>query len=670
MAVIGASRRQGSIGGEILKNLVSGGFEGKVFPVNRAEEVIHSIKCFRSVAAIPDPVDLAVIVVPKEAVAKVVRECGKKGVGGIVIISAGFKETGEEGARREAEVLKVARSHGMRVVGPNCMGIQNAESAVRLNATFSRSFPKPGPVAFVSQSGAMGEALLAQADRLNLGVTMFVSMGNRADVSANDLIDYWGDEESVRCILLYLESVGNPRNFVPIARRVSRRKAIVTVKAGRSQAGALAATSHTGSLAGQDVAAAAILKECGVQRVGTVEELFDVALALARCPLPNGNRVAVLTNAGGPAILATDALIASDLAMAPLTDRTRDALAKVLVPEASLRNPIDMVAGARAEHYRASLEILLRDPTVDMVLAIFVPPITHDPVGVARTLFETARGARKPVVGCFMSRDEVLRDIAEQAAQDWFPVYLYPESAVRALTALDERRRILDRREGRLLRVRPGRLPRFRKGWLGVEERRALSAAYGIPVVPGGLARSPAEAVRIAERVGFPVVMKVSAPNIQHKSDVAGVLLDVQSSDAVRIAFPGLMREGSEGVNVQKQIRGGREVVIGFTVDPQFGPVVMFGLGGVYVEVLKDVAFSVCPVSDVRARELVREIRGYPILKGVRGRKSIDEEALVDAIQRISRIAVDHPEIAELEVNPFLAMEDGILAADMRARVV
>jgi acetyltransferase len=670
VAVIGASRRPGSIGAQILKNLLAGEFAGKVFPVNPAEEVIHSIKCHRSVAAIPDEVDLAIVVVPKELVPKVVRECGKKGVRGIVVISAGFKETGGDGTRREAEVLRICREYGMRLVGPNCMGVQNAEEGVRMNGTFSRSFPRPGPVAFVSQSGAMGEALLAHADRLNLGVTMFVSMGNRADVSANDLLDYWGDEAAIRCILLYLESVGNPRNFVPIARRVSRRKAILSVKAGRSKAGALAATSHTGALAGADVAADAILKECGVQRVATVEELFDLALALARCPLPKGNRVAVLTNAGGPAILATDALVASGLAMAPLTDATRAALGKVLVAEASLRNPIDMVAGARAEHYRASLKILLKDPTVDMVVTIFVPPITHDPVGVARTLFETAKGAKKPVVGCFMSRDEVLRDIARQAKQDWFPVYLYPESAVRALAALVERKRILDRPEGRVPRIRARRLPRFRPGWLGVEDRRALSAAYGIPVVPGGLARTPAEAVRIAEKVGFPVVMKVSAPNVQHKSDIGGVLLDVQGPDAVRIAFPGLMREGSEGVNVQKQIRGGREVVVGFSVDPQFGPIVMFGLGGVYVEVLKDVAFAVCPVTDVRARELVREIRGYPILRGVRGRKGVDEEALVDMILRISQIATDHPEIAELEVNPFLALEDGVLAADMRCRVI
>jgi len=362
VAVIGASRRAGSIGREILRNLVSGEFEGKVFPVNPHADVVHSIKCFKTVTAIPDPVDLAVIVVPKDHVQRTIEQCARKGVGGVVVITAGFRETGPEGAEREERLLAVARRHGMRVVGPNCMGIQNSEKAVRLNASFSRSFPEPGPVAFVSQSGAMGEAILAQADQIHLGMTMFVSMGNRADVSANDLLDYWGSVDAIRCILLYLESFGNPRNFVPVARRVSREKAILTVKSGRSKAGALAASSHTGALAGADVAADAILKDCGVQRVETVGELFDVALALSRLPLPKGNRVAVLTNAGGPAILATDALVALGLEMAPLRAATRSRLRKALVPEASVQNPVDMVASATAEHYARCLRLLLKGP--------------------------------------------------------------------------------------------------------------------------------------------------------------------------------------------------------------------------------------------------------------------------------------------------------------------
>ncbi|MGQ0613323.1 MAG: acetate--CoA ligase family protein [Planctomycetaceae bacterium] len=675
VAVIGASRRPGSIGAQVLRNLVEGDFQGKVFPVHPREQVIHSIKCHPSVVAISDPIDLAVVVVPKERVFAVMLQCARKGVGAVVVISAGFRETGPAGAAREARIVRTARRHGMRLVGPNCMGIQNAEADVRLNATFSRSFPRPGPVAFVSQSGAMGEAILAQADRINLGISMFVSMGNRADVSANDLLAYWGKERGIACVLLYLEGFGNPRNFVPIARRVSRTKAIVTVKAGRSAAGARAATSHTGALAGADVAVDAILKDCGVQRVTTVEELFDVALALARLPLPAGNRVAVLTNAGGPAILATDALIASGLAMAPLRASTRRALRRVLVPEASVANPVDMVAGATGEQYRDCLRLLLRDPTVDMIVAIFVPPITHDPVAVARTLFRTARGARKPVVGCFMSRDEVLRAIAAEAEREWFPVYLYPESAVRALAALDERRRILARPEGRVRRFRVDRKAAARAlrgapsgSLLGVEARRLLCKAYGIPAVPGGLARSAEDAVRIATRVGFPVVLKVSSPGISHKSDVGGVVLGLEDADAVRREFPRLRRLGGEGVNVQRMLFGGREVVVGVALDPSFGPILMFGLGGVYVEVLKDVAFAVCPVSDVRARELLAGIRGAPILKGVRGRKGVDEEALVEMIQRVSQMAVEIPRIVEMEFNPLLAFETGVVAVDMRVR--
>jgi acyl-CoA synthetase (NDP forming) len=644
--------------------------------------VLHSIKCYPSVAAIPDRVDLAVIAVPKALVPRAMRDCAVKGVGGVVIITAGFKETGARGAAAEARLVAVAREHGMRIVGPNCMGIQNAMHGVRLNASFSRNFPRPGPVAFVSQSGAMGEAMLAHAERMNIGVSMFVSMGNRADVSANDLIEYWGREEALRCILLYLESFGNPRNFVPSARRVSRDKAIVMVKSGRSRAGALAASSHTGALAGSDSAIQAILGDCGVQRVDSVEELFDVGLALSRLPLPSGPRVAVLTNAGGPAILATDALIASGLDMAPLEARTRARLRAALVPEASVQNPVDMVAGATADNYGRSLRMLLRDRTVDMALVIFVPPVTRDPVDVANALFAAARAAKKPVVGCFMSRDAVMDDIAVRSPQDWVPVYLYPESAVRALAALVERRRILDRPAGRVRRIRVDharvrralratRRARHAGGgqWLGHEARRVLAEAYGLPLVPGGIARTAAEAVGVAERVGFPVVMKIAVPTQQHKTDVGGVVLDVPDAAAVRAAFPHLLRPRAEGVVVQKMLSGAREVVIGFTSDANLGPILMFGLGGIHVEVLKDVVFAPCPVSDARARELVRSIRGYPILAGIRGQPPVDEGALVDVIQRLSQIATDLPEIAELEINPVFAFRDGARAVDLRARL-
>ena len=672
VAVIGASRKVGTIGYEVLHNIVNGGFEGKVFPVNPGADVLHSIKCYKNVLAIEDDVDMALIIVPRNHVMTSVQQCAKKGVGAVVIITAGFKETGEEGAKLEQEVLDVARAAGMRMVGPNCMGIQNAQNGTRLNASFSTSFPVQGPAAFVSQSGAMGVAILSNAEKLNLGVSMFVSIGNRADISANDLLEYWAKDDGIRCVLLYLESFGNPRNFVPIARRVTRDKAIVTVKAGRSLAGAMAASSHTGALAGADVAADAILKDCGVQRVDSVEEFFDVALALSRLPLPKGNRVAILTNAGGPAILATDALVASGIDIAPLQKRTRDTLRKMLVAEASVRNPIDMVAGANAQNYIDALKLLLRDTTVDMVLVIFVPPIIADAVGVAHAVFDTAKGAKKPVVSCFMSRDEVLNDIATQSPQDWLPVYLFPESAVRALAALVERKRILDRPVGKVRRFRVDAEPirkLLKPGWQGVDVRRKLVNAYRIPAVGGGLAKSPQEAVEIADRVGYPVVMKMSVPDISHKTDVGGVLLDIQDAPSVWSAFGRLNVKGAEGVNIQKMLSGGREVVLGFTAHAAYGPVLMFGLGGIYVEVLKDVSFAVCPVSDVRAREMIRDIRSYPILSGVRGQEGIDEDKLVEVIQRVSQMAMDLPEIVEMEFNPILTFPEGVHAVDMRVRV-
>jgi acetyltransferase len=403
-------------------------------------------------------------------------------------------------------------------------------------------------------------------------------------------------------------------------------------------------------------------------------DLLDfVGLALSILPLPKGPRVVVLTNAGGPAILATDALVGSGLVMAPLEPATQKKLARVLVAEASLQNPIDMVAGASEENYRAALEILLADSTVDMVLVIFVPPITREPVRVARAVFDVARGKSKPVVGCFMSRDEVLASIAKEARQDWFPVYLYPESAVRALVALDERRRILDRPEGHVRRFRVDQSAvrkALRPGWLGVDARRTLARAYGLPAVPGGLAHSADEAVAIAERAGSPVVMKMSSPGVVHKSDVGGVVLDVRDEASVRATFPKLMVPGAEGVNVQKMLKGGREVVVGFSVDPSYGVILMFGLGGTYVEVLKDVSFAICPVSDVRAHELVREIRSWPVLAGIRGQHAIDIDALVETIQRLSQLALDHPEIAELEINPLLCFQKSVVAVDMRVRVL
>jgi len=672
VAVIGASRRADSIGRVVLANLVAGGFEGKVFPVNPNVEVLHSIKCFPSVERIPDPVDLAVIAIPKQLVPGALEACARKGVGAVVVITAGFKETGPEGAAVEARLVKTARENGMRLVGPNCMGVQNTAEGVKMNASFSRSFPHPGPVAFLSQSGAMGEAILAHAERINLGVRMFVSMGNRADVSANDLLAYWGEDEAIRCILLYLESFGNPRNFVPVARRVSRTKALVTVKAGRSTEGAAAATSHTGSLAGADVAVDAILEDCGVQRVRSVEELFDVALALARLPLPDGPRVAVLTNAGGPAILATDALAASGLRIAPLRDRTRARLRELLVPEASVLNPVDMTAGATEVEYARALQLLLADPTVDMGLVIFVPPVTRDAVAVARAVFERARRSSKPVVGCFMSRDEVLDTIAREATQDWVPVYLYPESAVRALTALVERKRVLERPAGRVRRFRIAReraLSVLRPGWLDVLACTELARVYGLPLVRGEIVEQADDAVAAAARLGRPVVLKTADPDVLHKSDVGGVELRLEDAQAVRAAFGRLARKGTRRVQVQPMLEGGREVLVGFKADPVFGPILMFGLGGIHVEVLGDVTFAACPVSDVRARELLHGVRGYPILRGRRGQPGVDEEALVEVVQRVSQLACDLPQVVELELNPLLAFPDGVHAVDVRARV-
>ena len=443
IAVIGASRTPGSVGHQVLKNIAEGGFSGSVFPVNPRAESVHAIKCYPDVASLPDPIDLGVVCVPAPLVLDVARDCGEKGVKALCVITAGFRETGPVGAARERELRDYCRSKDMRLVGPNCMGVMNAQADIRMDATIAPSNPLAGSVAFLSQSGAMGVSIIDQAVDQRLGISMFASIGNRADVSGNDLLAYWEHDEETKVVLMYLESFGNPRKFIPMARRMSRKKPILCVKAGRTAQAAKAASSHTGALAGADVAVDALLEQTGVLRVDTVRELFDVAHALCSQPLPPGERVGIITNAGGPAILAVDFLVGRGLELAQLTDETRAALREVLVPEASVANPVDMVASAGVREYARVLPLMLADPGVDMVLTIFVPPVHVDPLEVASAIIEKAGEAEKPVFGCFMAREEVM-DAMTQGKQEGFPVYTYPEEAVRAMAHLVQVRRLRD----------------------------------------------------------------------------------------------------------------------------------------------------------------------------------------------------------------------------------
>src|SRR5262245_37143862 len=684
IAVVGASRQPNTIGHTIAWNLIRHGFAGRLWLVNPSAESVHSSKCWPDVRAVPDDVDLAIVAVPAARVLDVARACGEKGVRGLCVISAGFRETGPKGAEAERELVAIARRHGMRVIGPNCMGVLNAEPAVRMDATFARTFPRAGHVGFLSQSGAMGVTILDHAEDLGVGIRMFASLGNKADVSGNDLLEYWQDDSETHVALMYLESFGNPRKFIRIARRFTRTKPIVCVKAGRTAEGGRAAASHTGALAGSDVAVDALLEQTGVLRVASVGEMFDVAQALVTQPLPAGERIAILSNAGGPAILATDFLVEQGLRLAELSKATQDALRALLVPEASVANPVDMVASAGEREYAAALPLLLADPGVDLVITIFVPPVTHDPVGVARAIFEASRGSRKPVLGCFMARRTVVEEI-KRLDSAWFPLYDYPEDAVRAAANLLHVRRLRDDDLGEPARFEVDRdaVTRilFAKaqaggGWLPGTEAFAVLSAYGIPCAPVASAGNADEAVAAARRLGGPVALKLDGEAFLHKSDVGGVALGLSGDDAVRSAAHRLEKAAKAAAPdapfrllVQRMARRGVEMLLGVRSDPVFGPLVAVGFGGTHVEILRDVTFGLVPLTPVLAGRMIGRLRGARLLEGPRGEEPVDRAALTEALLRLSQLVEEQPGIVEAEMNPVMARPDGVEAVDARVRV-
>jgi acetate---CoA ligase (ADP-forming) len=670
VAVVGVSRKAQTIGREILRNLVDFEFQGPVYPVNPTTASVHSMRCYPSIDAIPDPVDLAIITVPRDSVLAVVDACGRKGVKGVVTITAGFKEVDSEGAALEAEIRRRLKRYGMRMVGPNCMGVINTERDVLLNATFAATTPSRGNVGFISQSGALGEAILADAAHSGLGVAMFVSMGNKTDISGNDLLEYWEDNPDIQAILLYLESFGNPRRFTQLARRVTRKKPVITVKAGRTAAGARAASSHTGSIVELDVATESLLEQCGVLRVSSMAELFVQATALANQPVPGGDRVAIVTNAGGPGILCTDACIGQGVRLARLAPATRRALSRVLPPEASTVNPVDMIASADEARYRAALELVRKDPGVDGIIAIFVSPIMIDSFEVARAIADSA-DALKPVLSVFMGKVRSQEGI-EELRRRGVPVYRFPEEAASAFVAMARYKALRDRPQGKEVRfdvdtsrARKAVAAARREGrtMLTAQETRRLLEAYGLPVVPSRIASSRDDAVETAAALGYPVVLKVASERISHKSDVGGVKVDLRNAAEVAIAYRELVsslkrRDPDLRIEVQKHVKGGREVILGMTKDPQFGPLLMFGLGGIFVEVMRDVAVRIHPLTDLGARAMIERVKGYPLLAGARGEKAVALPLLEEALLRLSQLVTElGDDLQELDLNPFIVTE-------------
>ena len=685
VAVVGASSSKGGIGREIFDKILEADFNGLVYPVNPRAEFIHSVKAYPSISALPEPADLAVIVVPSKSVPSVVEECARTGVKGLVVISAGFKETDEKGAAEEKKLVRIIREHGMRMVGPNCMGVINADPDVRLDATFAPTIPKRGNVGFVSQSGALGVTILEYANKLNLGVSMFISVGNKADISGNDLLEYWKDDPSVDVILMYLESFGNPRKFIRLAREVSQEKPIIVVKSGRTASGARAASSHTGALAQTDLAFDALFRQCGVIRADTIEEMFDISMAIANQPIPKGNRVGIVTNAGGPGIMAADACEGLNLEITDFSEETMAKLRDYLPPEASVHNPVDLIASGDEDAFQYALDQVLQDEQVDAAIVIFVPPIFTDPLKVAQKISGVAIRFAKPVLGCFMGTRGVSGGV-EELKKNRIPAYSFPESAAEALSAMVVYGQWKQRERGKIVELAVDKekvegifesCRQQKRAHLLDNEVIDVIEAYGIPFARSVLGKSLPEVAEAASGMGFPVVLKVMSGDVLHKSDVGGVVVDLRSEKELKEAYNEINANLAEKnipadrllFAVQEMVSGGRELILGLNSVPDFGHLVMFGLGGIYVEALKDVVFRIAPLTDNDAREMVEAIRGYPILKGIRGESPVAFEKIYETLMRLSQLALDFPEILELDINPFMTFAEPVRCKSVDARI-
>lgn len=706
IAVIGASRDPASIGRRVYDGLRACGYRFPVYPVNPHCSDLEGVRCVATARDLPPDTDMAVIAVPAPAVLGAVDDCAAAGVKALVVISAGFAEASDEGRALQRTLVERVRNRGLRMVGPNCMGVLNASDSVRMNASFSPIMPPAGRVALLSQSGALGIAIIDLARERHVGLSTFVSVGNKADVSGNDLLQYWEGDADTAVILLYLESFGNPRRFARLARRVGRQKPIVALKAGRTSAGVRAASSHTAALAASDVAVNALFEQSGVIRADTIDEMFDIAACLESQPLPHGSRVAIVTNAGGPGILAVDACVASGLQVVEFSESTRQRLREFLRPEANISNPVDMIASAGPDEYRRTVETALAADEVDGLIVIYTPV---DPRTATETLAgiragiaagRAAGGRARPVLACVMAdtdRREPLEIVSAstdgtEPPAERVPTYAFPEHAARALGKIAtyaawraqppalywsfDDIRVQDARElcRSVLETRGST-------WLTPEETRRLLNDFGLPLLPTVLARSADEAAALAALFGYPVVAKLQMAALLHKSDVGGVHVDLSSERSVRNAYRDLTALASqhgtpdsaagEGVVIQPMITGGVETMIGVTDEKLFGSLVAFGLGGIHVEVLGDVRFRVAPLTDRDVDDLLRGIRGYKLLQGYRGHPPADVDALREILLRVSCLAEEVPEVAELDLNPVIALPpgNGCRIVDARARV-
>jgi acetyltransferase len=685
IAVIGASREPWKVGHRVFRNLVEAGFSGRLYPINPNADEIIGFKCYRSVRDAPGDVDLAVIVVPARIVPSVVEDCGLKGVKGLVVISAGFSETGREGAQLEREVISICRKYGMRLQGPNCLGIINVQG--RVNASFASIMPTPGNISFISQSGALGSTILNWAVRNEVGFTKFISLGNEADLNAADFLEALGEDEETRVIGLYIESVKEGARFIEVARKVTRKKPIIAIKAGTTDAGMRAVSSHTGSLAGSDTAFSAAFRKAGIIRVNTLEELFNLVLAFCLQPLPMGRRILIVTNGGGPGILAADACEKMSLELPLLEYEIREELQKNMPPHASLNNPLDVLGDADENRYRLALEAGLRSNNVDGIIVILTPQAVTPCEKIAEAVAKFS-GSNKPIIASFMGLEDSSPAI-KTLKKSRIPNYPFPEAAVYALKSMYEYRFILNSPieekiphveidEDKIRSIIEGARMEGRLS-LTIDEAIRIAEAAGIRMPKAFIAQSSEEAGALADFIGYPVAMKIVSPDILHKTDIGGVVLGVKSRDEAEKNYDILIRRarlatpGARiiGVLVQKMVPPGREVIVGAVRDAQFGPLLMFGLGGIYVNFLRDVSYRLCPLTRDEAAKMIEETRAYTLLRGVRGEPPSDIDSIIDVILRVSQVMIKFKEISEIEINPLFVYEssEGCIGVDIRVTI-
>ncbi len=682
VAVIGASTKELHIGNRVIKNLIDFGYKGEIYPINPKADEIRGLKAYKSILDVPGPVDVVHMVIPAKFVPQAVEDCGKKGVKHIIINSGGFSEIGPEGAAIEKDFLERAAKYGIRIFGPNCQGIINSDPEIRAYCNFTFTFPEPGYISIVALSGGVAEVIHQGFASMGVGTRIYASNGNACDITIPEIIRYLGDDEGTRVVVTYVEGLRDPKTFLEVATEVAAKKPVLAMKAGRTKEGAKAAASHTGGLAKEDIATDLIFQKAGILDFRDEGQLINAGVAFASQPIPKGNRVGIITNTGGPAVIATDVMVAAGLKLPPLSEKTEAYLKERLFPEASVHNPVDVLATGTAEHYRACLDAMMDDDNFDCVFVNFVTPFFVDTDSIAKQIVEVSKQQRKPIVCNLMTDRRQWTETVRILQEGGVPCFALPSEAARAMAALVRYRQILDRDKGRVktfsdVDTKAAReiIDRARaagRKMLTAAEVYGICDAYKIPTAAWAVADSADNAVKAADKIGYPVVLKADSEAIVHKSDMGAVALNLENGEAVAAAAKDMQAKFDAAdlkFLIQKFTPGGLEIILGAKAEPGLGHIIMFGLGGIYVEVMKDVVFNLTPVTDAEANRMLESIKGKALLDGVRGQAGVDKAQLAETIQRLSQLVSDCPQIAELDLNPVMAFENEIRAVDARIAI-